>query len=70
MTPLRARLLERIEREGPMTVADYMAACLWHPTLVSYATRDPLGRAGDSVTPPQVTPLVGQLTASWRARME
>ena len=31
MSGLRAHLLARIAEAGPMSVADYMAACLMHP---------------------------------------
>jgi NADH dehydrogenase [ubiquinone] 1 alpha subcomplex assembly factor 7 len=32
MTPLATLLLQRIAATGPLTLADYMADCLLHPT--------------------------------------
>ena len=43
MTSLADHLRERIRAEGPISVEAYMAACNAH----YYATRDPLGAAGD-----------------------
>jgi NADH dehydrogenase [ubiquinone] 1 alpha subcomplex assembly factor 7 len=46
MTDLKTRLIERISRHGPMTLAEYMTECLLHPDLGYYTRKDPLGRAG------------------------
>ena len=60
MTPLAGRLLARIRADGPMTVADYMAACLTDPDHGYYVTRDPLGRAGDFTTAPEISQMFGE----------
>ncbi|TNC50119.1 class I SAM-dependent methyltransferase [Rubellimicrobium rubrum] len=60
MTPLARLLAERIAATGPMTVADYMAECLLHPRYGYYATRDPLGAAGDFTTAPEISQMFGE----------
>ena len=37
MSPLAETLAARIAAEGPMSVADWMATCLWHPEHGYYA---------------------------------
>ncbi|MBN9026941.1 MAG: class I SAM-dependent methyltransferase [Rhizobiales bacterium] len=64
-TPLGEKLVRRIENFGPITVADYMAACLGDPEFGYYMTREPFGAAGDFVTAPEVSQMFGELIGLW-----
>jgi SAM-dependent MidA family methyltransferase len=61
--PLAERLARLIEHEGPITVARYMAEANGH----YYATRDPLGAAGDFTTAPEISQMFGELIGAWLA---
>ena len=59
-TPLARILADRIQREGPITFADWMEACLYHPQHGYYRRGLPtVGREGDFLTSPEVHPLFG-----------
>ncbi|NBJ12734.1 SAM-dependent methyltransferase [Microvirga arsenatis] len=61
MRPLKEALGEIIALEGPITVERYMSLCLRH----YYATRDPLGAAGDFTTAPEISQMFGELIGLW-----
>jgi NADH dehydrogenase [ubiquinone] 1 alpha subcomplex assembly factor 7 len=62
---LADRLINRIVRGGPITVADYMATALDDPTHGYYRNADPLGAAGDFTTAPEISQLFGELVGAW-----
>ena len=64
---LREKLAAQIAQTGPLTVAQYMTACLHDPQFGYYATRPALGEAGDFVTAPLVSQMFGELIGVWAA---
>jgi SAM-dependent MidA family methyltransferase len=60
MTALADLLLARIARDGPISVASFMADALMHPVHGYYATRDPFGAAGDFTTAPEISQMFGE----------
>jgi len=66
-TPLSDILATRIETEGPIPVADFMASCLDHPEHGYYRSAQPLGREGDFITAPEISQVFGELIGLWSA---
>jgi len=60
LTPFERALRERIRTAGPITVEAYMEAC----NAYYYATRNPLGSAGDFTTAPEISQLFGELVGA------
>ena len=67
--PLAAEIRRRIAATGPMPVSEYMELCLSHPAYGYYMTRDPLGRAGDFITAPEISQIFGELLGLWAAEV-
>ena len=62
MTPLGELLAERIRRHGPMTFADFMRECLYHP-VHGYYSKTEFTRFADYYTSVDVHPIFGRLLA-------
>jgi NADH dehydrogenase [ubiquinone] 1 alpha subcomplex assembly factor 7 len=67
IAPLEQEIRRRIAVGGSMPVAQYMALCLTHAEHGYYTTRDPLGRAGDFITAPEISQMFGELLGLWAA---
>ena len=60
---LAASFRRLIERHGPMPVARYMG----ESNARYYASRDPLGAAGDFTTAPEISQMFGEMVGLWLA---
>lgn len=61
--PVLARMMQHISARGPVSIATFMAEANGH----YYATRDPLGRAGDFITAPEISQMFGEMIGIWIA---
>ena len=62
---LKDRLAAQIAASGPLTVAQYMQACLHDPADGYYATRPAIGEEGDFITAPMVSQMFGEMIGLW-----
>ena len=65
MSLLKDKLKRLISSGGPLSVADYMAMCLFDPEAGYYTTREPFGADGDFTTAPEISQMFGELVAVW-----
>ncbi|MES1158729.1 MAG: SAM-dependent methyltransferase [Terricaulis silvestris] len=65
MTPLKRTLIEHIRETGPITVAQFMAACLYDPRHGYYAREPRIAGDGDFITGPEISQMFGELIGLW-----
>lgn len=68
VTPLEELLAERVRRYGPITFADFMRECLYHP-VYGYYSKAESERFADYYTSVDVHPIFGRLLARQFAEM-
>lgn len=69
MTPLTSLIREKIEKSGPISIADYMSLALGHPEHGYYIKRDPFGVRGDFITAPEISQIFGEMIGLWCAQI-
>ena len=65
MSELLDILRREIRLQGPIRLARYMDICLSHSNHGYYPKQDPLGRAGDFTTAPEISQMFGELIGIW-----
>ena len=64
-TPLARKLAAWIASTGPITLHDYVEACLYDPDHGYYRKRNAIGQGGDFITAPEISQVFGELIGLW-----
>ena len=65
MNHLTEIIKNAIKEKGPLTIRKYMETCLHHEKYGYYMTRNPIGKHGDFITAPEISPIFGELIGVW-----
>jgi len=65
VTPLKNYIVNLIQQGGQIPLDVFIDIALAHPEHGYYRTRDPLGRAGDFITAPEISQMFGELIGLW-----
>ncbi len=68
-TTLKDRIASQIRRAGPISVDNFMAACLGDARAGYYQHGDPFGVTGDFITSPEISGLFGEMCGLYLAHM-
>ena len=69
MNALGRRIAALIAAQGPISIAEFMTLALHDRDAGYYATRNPLGAAGDFITAPELSQMFGELIGLWLAQL-
>lgn len=58
---------EKVEKEGAITIAEYMELALCHSEYGYYMRKDPFGKEGDFTTAPEISQVFGEIMGIWLA---
>ncbi len=65
MTLCKEYICHLIRKEGFISIAEFMAAALYHPEFGYYMQRQPLGSNADFITSPEISLLFGETLCFW-----
>lgn len=65
MTPAATQIRWVILKDGPITLAQFMALALTHPDYGYYTTMSPIGSQGDFTTAPEINQTFGEILGLW-----
>jgi NADH dehydrogenase [ubiquinone] 1 alpha subcomplex assembly factor 7 len=64
-TPLARKLAARLAAHGPVSIHDYMEACLTDSEYGYYRTKAAIGKGGDFITAPEISQVFGEFIGLW-----